>query len=397
VIFDTYYCLRRHPELRDLGELDTLSQRYQEVYGNQECVDPGFDIEYYSRQNGLSFATFEEGYRHWMEVGRPKGYDYAPGKNTVLKVILKTKDEEFLLEPWLLYYSKIVGWENIIVLDHGSESPIVRAIYEKYADKPITIFPVPRDISNILLQNMNFKKLNMRIFYDLVRSNCLFFAFFDTDEFLCCNDETKLSIKNVISRLRGHANLDNISTTWIRNCYFNRTPASIKEVKYFSLNPKELNNGVGCGKTIFRNDRTNGIIGHASCTDGLNYSTDFILLHIDKTDIDLRIKRKIDSLISKGLLSKTDDIFMRLGAYPEEKVTHEIREVLTYLKDRDCYLRSLMNYDANNCLYSNVIESTLDGCDEEYKFISDAGGLTELLLNCYERVKSRLRLPTLVR
>ena len=42
------------------------------------------------------------------------------------------KDEEHLLEPWLVYHGHLFGLENLSVFDHGSVSPKVRKALDRY-------------------------------------------------------------------------------------------------------------------------------------------------------------------------------------------------------------------------------------------------------------------------
>jgi Glycosyl transferase family 2 len=46
--------------------------------------------------------------------------------------VMMQKDEEQLLEPWLAYHGHLFGLENLSVFDHGSVSPKVRKILDRY-------------------------------------------------------------------------------------------------------------------------------------------------------------------------------------------------------------------------------------------------------------------------
>jgi|GEM_PF-1639018 len=65
--------------------------------------------------------------------------DFTKKTYSTLKIILKTKDEDGLLEHWILYHASIVGFENLVIFDHSSTSEKVKDIYKKYADKLLVI------------------------------------------------------------------------------------------------------------------------------------------------------------------------------------------------------------------------------------------------------------------
>src|ERR1700744_2786099 len=52
-----------------------------------------------------------------------------------LKIILKTKDEIYLLRRWLDHHIEIVGLGNIIVFDNNSSNPLINEIYLEYRDR----------------------------------------------------------------------------------------------------------------------------------------------------------------------------------------------------------------------------------------------------------------------
>jgi hypothetical protein len=46
--------------------------------------------------------------------------------------VMMQRDENELLEPWLVYHGYLFGYENLSVIDHGSVSPKVRDVLERY-------------------------------------------------------------------------------------------------------------------------------------------------------------------------------------------------------------------------------------------------------------------------
>src|SRR4051812_33855099 len=54
------------------------------------------------------------------------------GKKSQLKIVLKTKDESFFLRRWISHHAQIVGADNLVIFDNGSEDPDVLATYEEF-------------------------------------------------------------------------------------------------------------------------------------------------------------------------------------------------------------------------------------------------------------------------
>ena len=99
---DAFWFLLDHPDQRDLTKLD----------GNIQYVSPHFDRDVYEAARGVSFMNFEDAYDNWRLYGRRQGLEFAPSKNTILKIILKVKDEVDLIDKWIDHHAKIVGLHN---------------------------------------------------------------------------------------------------------------------------------------------------------------------------------------------------------------------------------------------------------------------------------------------
>jgi hypothetical protein len=56
-----------------------------------------------------------------------------------IKCIMMQHDETQLLEPWLRYHGHLFGYENLVVLDHGSRDPEVLAVLDRYRAAGVTV------------------------------------------------------------------------------------------------------------------------------------------------------------------------------------------------------------------------------------------------------------------
>lgn len=93
-------------------------------------------------------------------------------------VCLKTKDEPELIEKWILHYSNIFDFQNLIILDNGSRDGHVLSVYDKYKDRLGGLFRFSGPHNRIHFYNA------FPDFYDALMAVTRYVAFFDTDEFL---------------------------------------------------------------------------------------------------------------------------------------------------------------------------------------------------------------------
>ena len=95
----------------------------------------------------------------------------------IVKIFTVTKNETDLIEDFLLYNGKLVGFKNIVVIDNCSTCPIVLSIYKKYIKKGIEIVYEP-----------NYEAGGQGLAYTThmkrFRSKCSFLIGLDTDEFI---------------------------------------------------------------------------------------------------------------------------------------------------------------------------------------------------------------------
>jgi hypothetical protein len=107
------------------------------------------------------------------------------------KIILKTKNEDDLIDIWIRYYYKMVGKENIIIFDNNSTSHKVLDVYKEHSIKTIQI-KSPNSIHSYH---------NNKNFYDDLFTNCDWFSILDTDEFLCVYKNGVFSAEGVLELL----------------------------------------------------------------------------------------------------------------------------------------------------------------------------------------------------
>lgn len=278
-------------------------------------------------------------------------------KKSILKIVLKTKNEAGLIEDWILYHSKIVGFENLLVLDHNSNSKKVLSIYKKYKDK-LEIIKIPEAIKPDELHNTY---INDHIFHK-IKKDSLFFTFLDTDEFLCILENNELRTEGFLNKLKEYSNYESISTIWIHNSFHKKTSKDPKKVTEFNISPDQISHNILNGKAIFRHDKKQQVITHNKAVENHTITTDFILLHLKNRDIKDRMKTKKNFCISNNLIKKNmnkKEMIENLDRIPLYERSHHENELLNYLINGEKYCEKIYDLDENNLLKTNIINETI--------------------------------------
>lgn len=166
-IYDTYFAMLENKEFREIG-VGSYKIEYQTA---------AFSKNVYEVSSNLIFPTSEDAYVHWLEHGRKAGYEWSFGKDTLLKIALKAKDEPYLIDLWIEHHAEIVGYENIVILDCGSTNEEYIEKLERYASK-ILILPYRQHYNYLHSTRTN------RDLYDMLSANCKYLTVLDADEFL---------------------------------------------------------------------------------------------------------------------------------------------------------------------------------------------------------------------
>ncbi|CAH2603061.1 conserved protein of unknown function [Rhodovastum atsumiense] len=288
--YDTYFALLEKPELRQIG----LTR-----YGIRHRT-PLFSQSIYFSSSGAFFKNQEEAYIHWLTVGRREGYEWAPGRDTLLKIILKAKDEPYLIDAWIAHHAAIVGFDNIIILDCGSQDPTYIAKLKSYSSK-IMIFDYRRHYDDIHNPSANAD------FFRLLAANCRYLTILDADEFLFARVGGLFSSQFVKQVLRNR-NLPMFCGIWVTAINGSDGPENICSI---DTSTKELFGGTIAGKAIARHDIifSIGHLGHnlhvpqvLPFINGDSFGEIFVL-HLRNLPQHVMRERALQHLIGKGVVN----------------------------------------------------------------------------------------------
>ena len=317
---------------------------------------------------------------------------------SLFKIILKTKDEDFLLEPWIQYHIKLVGKENVIIYDNNSVSEIVKNLYKKY------------DVEVRKIDTIKGFHSNKTMFKEM-EDICDFFTIIDTDEYLTYFDFIEGNFNNekflqLLFEKRGELA---IPMPWVTNLYDgfdHESPLTVNEFD-FSF-PKSQ---ILTGKYISSSKRNvNGIVGHNGCIGldlprncyyNMTVSPEIFCLHISRSNWESRIKSKLNDFHRENANWSIESTLEEISLKNANglKLNHIEYEIWGYLKNRDEFLKkhNTKKTSLNKklpILQSNIISSFIKNEICQTQILNSFPNTREIVINNFikafenhERVK----------
>jgi hypothetical protein len=269
------------------------------------------------------------------------------------KVILKTKNEEDLIELWIRYYSKLVGKENIVIFDNHSTSQKVLDFYKNH-NIEVKSIDIPNDIHSYS-RNKDF--------YGDIFVNYDWFAVLDTDEFLCSYKNGVFSAEGVLDVLKNSSHKA-LGSTWLSQMHLGDS------IEYFRVNTGNHNKNYG--KAIFGTSYErlkNVIYGHnVSCKDeGGNcdafLDSNLFLLHLDRLNPASRIKNCLDMCLCSSSRPHKD--------FEKNKIRQEVNKELQFIKKNNFASEKFLSMDPPEGLMSSIhkLQELKDFYSDKYAYL----------------------------
>lgn len=349
--FDSFFYLMENIENRELGLLGSKIP-YQ---------SKNFNPSIYCSSNRLEFETTSAAYQHWIEKGRALGLQYNEARNTVLKIILKVKDEPALLEKWISHHAAIVGHENLVIMDCGSTDIQHLEILKRYRND-VLIFNYRKYYDHLHATEGNFN------FFRSLSQNCRYITILDADEFLFTNDDESFSTRNIVDKLR-HSDIPVFAGTWIENFGFfgdNSDKLDWTKPILTSVTDAQIASGTAAGKSIIRSNYTFDVkhIGHnlhvkeVVSKIGLDSFNQFYILHLQNLHPDISRRRILKHLVAKGVVPPGTDNSSEILEYLRNALTSSsISDSIRGYSEKFLALAS----SANQVSHSYETISLLDG------------------------------------
>ena len=284
------------------------------------------------------------------------------------KIILKTKNEDDLIDVWIRYYSKMVGKENIVIFDNNSTSQKVLDSYKEHGIETIQI-KSPNSIHSYH---------NNKDFYEDLFTNYDWFSILDTDEFLCVYIDGTFSAEGV-TELLSSSNKQVLGSIWLNHMHVGDSK------EYFKINQSQHNKNYG--KAIYKTSYSKikqTHYGHNILCEDAFLESGLFLLHLNRTNPEIRIKNCLDMAMA-NTIEKHQEIYKELelinnGTYNKEFLNkkfdesicsfHKIREIQEYYSDKYSYIKKYYG-TCHEYIRTNIIDSYIYGTKYSQEIVSN--------------------------
>jgi hypothetical protein len=292
---------------------------------------------------------------HWR-TSRVEFLARVAADKSRLKILLKTKDDPYFLEPWIQHHARIAGLGNLVIFDNMSTNAQVLSIYEQYRDRvPIIQYDGHHDA---IPHSKHYPAM-----YDCMKQSCEFYAFLDTDEFLVLIDgDTCACDERIVAFLDAHPDTNAFPASWLMN-----VTGSDRRFNVGRSVPDLLRTLVW-GKPVVRSRRRpDGLINHNIHAAQLLLAGDIVpnlfVLHMVNLFPQQRIDANVRKLISFGYASRDDTIETMLEKNAEDHPDRKsIPTIKWWLKEmRSCLERVRSGDQPGGTLPRGCIELTEDG------------------------------------
>ena len=334
---DTYFYLLENPDKRDYACFsDDIPHETQY-----------FDILKYSASRGQTFNTPAEAYNDWINNGRRLGLIYAKERHTVLKIILKVKDEVSLIDKWISHHASIVGFDNLIIMDCCSTEKKFISKLGEYKDKILILqYRKPHNHLHSIPRNYDF--------YSVLSKNCKYLTVLDADEFLFSYEDGGFNCNSIIEKLTA-SNEKIFPCTWINSVSLvGNEDGSIDWDVPISLSTEESNlrKGTIFGKSIINTSSLMEVnhIGHNLRTQEVINLIDsesfgqFFIIHLKDFHPKILVPRLLNHIRASRDIPET---------------IQEYGEILEYLKNKKKFNRPASANYAKRLIYTLEHQNTM--------------------------------------
>ncbi|AYF34587.1 hypothetical protein CUU95_12570 [Vreelandella alkaliphila] len=217
-----------------------------------------------------------------------------------LKILLKTFNDCFLLERWILHHANIVGFKNLIIADNGSDDQAVLDVYSQYPE--INIFKFSghhNDIHN--------REKYIALYDCLERTSSRILAI-DTDEFLYFYNGKFEKDKKIVKAISSVLTSSMIPSIWIENKegyedQFNIGNVKDKLIWGLKWGKPLIPSFYRCNKSLIHNVQFVNSVKWDNLQEGM-----LVLLHLNKLSSKQRIDANMKKLYRNNVINDIENI-----------------------------------------------------------------------------------------
>jgi hypothetical protein len=227
-------------------------------------------------------------------------------EKSVLKIVMKTKNENFFIEKWIQHHIKLLKDTRLIIFDNMSTDEHVIGIYKKY-EKNILLVKFDG-----FMDAIHMAHLFMPLYRDLSRSS-LFFTIIDSDEYLYLYDGNKIiNDGSIVSLLEDSQDAHFFAPCWINNINADEKLLSFNPLNLWSFHMgKPVVNAKIIPEFEIALSKYNCPILHHTKDLPLSVygkaPTRFLLLHLKNLNRYQRIRANMEKLVAFKIIKHRSD------------------------------------------------------------------------------------------
>lgn len=267
-----------------------------------------------------------------------------------MKIILCTmvKDEDDIIEDWILYHGNIFGYENIIIIDNMS-TDATYDICQKYVSKGIR-----------LIREEKYSWKGMYMTHYMRHTECDIFFPLDIDEFIVNynKDTNSIETTSIITELKNCLE-NNAGYPGYKCSYINPIKTNTED-SVFGFTNATISTYIedSFRKTfiICKNISNNFQIDHGNHMYNLPYKNSSIhLIHYHHRDHNQLVKKITNNVT--GLLYKPELVYLQnlIKEKPQTPGEHHIKKMIQLLQGARFDV-TVCSHDVNKCTLNPLIE-----------------------------------------
>ena len=269
----------------------------------------------------------------------------------VIKIFTMQKNEHDILEIWILYHAKIVGLENVYVIDNEStDDGKSLEILKKYKGMGLNVYTYD-----------NYFNKGDYIYALIQKHKCDIAIPLDIDEFIAIDDVADPDlIREELCNLEPHGRYSFNYYLTSRNTELWST--TIRDIKYFDKISNIQEGNINLNKKFFNGHLITGLDhgNHVGTVKGYTsnecLNTKLILVHYHFRGIHMLVEKCKNDILGLGYINNLHDL-QELRTSIKNKV-RGLHNVMTYLKFLEQGPASLV-MSTSDAIYSDISSKIL--------------------------------------
>jgi hypothetical protein len=234
------------------------------------------------------------------------------------------KDEDDIVEDWILYHGEIFGYNNLFIFDNYSTDNTF-SICQKYVKNGIHLF-----------RERDYKKKGIKMTLVMRKVSCDIFFPIDIDEFIVYYDDESITINKDYIVNYIESQFHNLKQEKAFKCHYIIPVCTNEDDSFESFTHGWINKGMGNWRKTYLNKHNIGnyMIDHGNHMYDLTFScSDICLVHYHSRNHNQMIKKIKNNVQGLHLPLNLSFLKSLIKQNPKHHGNHHIKNMIKILKD----------------------------------------------------------------